>query len=325
MTLEGIDALYPPSSAAIKAAGKSFVIRYTRAATVAQLADDRAEGLATVLVFETSGVDFTGGNGQGQLDAQLAQKQVSALGVPTAPVYFAIDAGTSLLQDVNDYLQGCCAVLGKPRVGVYGSYGVVEAASGGSWCAWFWQTYAWSQGHLSAAAHLYQYQNSVGLGGATVDLDRTVASDVNFGQIRWAAPDPPAEVDMRFGIFEATVLAGPYKGQTGQFVSDGTVCRWIPPDYKDAAGNTISPLADITGSTGPWFNNGLPVETWPGGPVADLGAFAGVAADAVTAEMLGLPCLAPPSTATGLSAAQAQQLADLSAAVARIEAALKGA
>ena len=306
MTLEGLDALYPPSSAQIKAAGKSFVIRYTRNVTAAQLAEDRAAGLLTVLVFESSGVDFTGGNAQGQLDAQLARRQLSAVGLANQPVYFAIDAGTSLLQDVNLYLQGCCAVLGKPNVGVYGSYSVVTAALAGSWCAWFYQTYGWSAGQINPRAHLYQYLNAQTIDGFTVDLDRTLASDAEFGQIKW-------EDDM-LGIFVAKVVnavPGASVGEEAQFLANGVLFRWIVNGQQ---------LADITGGTGPWFNGGLPVPTWNGAsPVADPGAF-GTPADPVTAEMLGFA-----TSPGGMTAAQQQQLADVSAAVARIEAALKGA
>lgn len=132
------------------------------------------------------------------------------------------------------------------------------------------------------------------------------------------------EDGMRLGIFFATVVAGPDAGQTGQFLSNGMTFRWIPPDYKNAQGAAVSPLADITTETGPWFNNGLSVETWPGGPVADVTAF-GVPADPNTAAMLGLPYPYPPPSGGGLTAAEAQQLSDLAAAVARIEAALKTA
>ena len=306
MTLQGIDALYPPSSAQIKAAGKQFVVRYTRAVTATQLAADRAAGLATVLVFESSGVDFTGGAAQGQLDAQLAQKQLAGVGLKGRPVYFAIDAGTSLLQDVNAYLEGCCSVLGKPNVGVYGSYSVVTAALAGSWCTWFWQTYAWSNGQLNPQAHLYQYLNGQGLDGCTVDLDRTVVSDVNFGQIKW-------EDDM-LGIFVAKVVSavpGAAVGEEAQFLSNGVLFRWIVDGQQ---------LADITGGTGPWFNGGQPVPTWAGGqPVADPGAF-GSPSDTITAEMLGYGV-----PVGGMTSAQAQQLSDVADAVARIEAALKGA
>lgn len=196
MTLEGVDALNPPSGAALEAAGKRFICCYTRALTKAQIADFRAHGVDLVLIFESSGVDFTGGAPQGEMDAQTAEAQRKALGLPAAPIYFAIDTGNYNLQDVNAYLQGCASVIGKPRVGVYGSYGVVEAAYAGSWCEYRWQTYAWSNGAVSQAAHIFQYLNGQSLGGATVDLDRTVLSDVDFGQVKWGAA--PWEDEMLF-------------------------------------------------------------------------------------------------------------------------------
>ncbi len=322
MSQEGIDALNPPPSATIKAAGKSFVCRYLKNATRAQLAADRAAGIATVLIFESSGVDFTGLAAQGRLDATTAKAQCAALGVPGQPVYFAIDAGTNLLQDVNDYLSGCVEVLGLPLVGVYGSYDVVGAALAGRYCTYAWQTYAWSGGLLEPTCHLYQYDNGQSIDGYGVDLDRTVVSDVDFGQIKWGAA--PQEADVKLGIFEYRVVAGPYAGQIGQFLSNGMQYRWIPPDFTAPDGTKVSPLADITGSTGPWFNGGAPVETWGNGPVADLFAF-GLPLDPEAAEMTGQPYPYAVPAVGGLTAAQAQQLSDLAAAVERIEAALKGA
>ncbi len=322
MTLEGVDALDAPPSPEIAAAGKRFVCRYLKVATRAQLAADRAAGIDTVLIFESSGVDFTGLAAQGRLDATTAKAQCAALGVPGQPVYFAIDAGTTLLNEVNNYLSGCAEVLGLPLVGVYGSDLVVGAALAGRYCTYAWQTYAWSGGMLDPRVNLYQYLNGQSLAGYGVDLDRTVVSDVDFGQIKWGGA--PQEADVKLGIFEFKVVAGPYAGQIGQFLSNGMQFRWIPPDFVGADGSTVSPLTDITSSTGPWFNGGAPVETWGNGPVADLFAF-GLPLDPEAAEMTGQPYpYGAPAASGGLTAAQAQQLSDLAAAVARIETGLHG-
>ncbi len=321
MTLEGIDALNPPPSATIKAAGKSFVMRYTKDATRAELAADRAAGIETGLVFETTGTDFTGGWAQGAADAKLCQQQLASLGVPNAPAYFAIDQGTTDFAGVIAYFQGICATLGKPRVGAYGSDAVVTAVMNAGAATYFWQTYAWSSGMLNPKVHLYQYDNGQSIGGYGVDFTRTIASDVDFGQIKWGAPQ---EADVKLGIFEFKVVAGPYAGQIGQFLSNGMQFRWIPPDFTAPDGTVVSPLADITQSTGPWFNGGAPVETWGNGPVDDLFAF-GLPLDPQAAEMTGQPYPYAAPAVGGLTDAQAQQLADLAAAVGRIEAAFKGA
>lgn len=281
MTLEGIDALNPPSSAQIKAAGKSFVVRYTRNVTVAELMADRVAGLATVLVFETSGVDFTGLAAQGQLDAQLAQQQMSAVGVRDQPVYFAIDASTSLLVDVNDYLSGCAGVVGLQNTGVYGSYSVVSAALAGRYAAYAWQTYAWSNGQLDPNAHLYQYLNGQTLDGFTVDLDRTVVSDTDFGQIKWGSL--PLEDEMLFWAKDPSSAAC--------VLTNGAWAVGIPDDAT--------------------------LQAYQKAGVPNVGLS--------QAAFNALVPFAQTLSSGGLSAAQSQQLSDAAAAVARIEAAMKGA
>lgn len=193
MTLYGVDCLDRAPVSALAGAGKSFVCRYLKTLTVSEIAALRAAGISLVLIYESTGVDFTGGFGQGQYDGNEAKAQCQALGVSGQPVYFAIDADTSLLTEVNAYLKGACAALGKPLVGVYGDDAVVSAAMAGSWCTWFWQTYAWSSGMLNPKVHLYQYLNGQSLGAVPVDYDRTVLSETEYGQVKWA--DPP-EVDM---------------------------------------------------------------------------------------------------------------------------------
>ncbi len=282
MTLQGIDALNPPPSSAIKNAGKAFVVRYTKDCTAAELEADRAAGVLTVMVFESTGTDFSLGFPEGVLDAQLAQEQLAALGIPSAPVYFAIDQGTSDYSAVNAYLDGCASVLGLSRVGVYGDANVCTNARGHA--TYFWQTYAWSGGVAEGWVHLYQYLNGQTIDGYTVDLDKTVISDTEFGQVKYTEDDVLL-------IFEATVVAGEYKGQQAQFVSNGMFYRWIQ--------NTTQ-LGDISQVVGPVFNKG-PVQTWtPGQPVLDPGAF-GTPADAVTAAMLGLPFGAFPQYTLSLS------------------------
>lgn len=93
-----------------------------------------------------------------------------------------------------------------------------------------------------------------------------------------SAPPPPLEETRMLVVFTATVTAGQYKGVAAQFLADGIHFRWIENQQQ---------LNDIVTATGPAFNRG-PVQQWPGGPVADPGAF-GTPANQVTASMLGLP------------------------------------
>jgi hypothetical protein len=62
-------------------------------------------------------------------------------------------------------------VLGHDRTGVYGGIAVVDACAAARACTYFWQTSAWSGGRVSPAAHLYQHQYDVKVGGAEVDIN----------------------------------------------------------------------------------------------------------------------------------------------------------
>ena len=195
----------------------------TKGLTAAQLADYRANNLAVALVMETTTQRALGGviipdvddayaaslgiarpahitpDYAGAADAWYADTQVRALGFPAnQPVYFAVDFDANVGQrtitatdpdrrdELAAYLRGAAGSITLARVGVYGSFWVVEWAFANGLVTFGWQTYAWSGGRVSARAQLYQYRNAVTLAGTTLDLDRSQA--VNFGQ--WAPPLP---------------------------------------------------------------------------------------------------------------------------------------
>lgn len=138
-----------------------------------------AKGFVIVLNWEQAAGDMLKGYDKGHAHATEARDQAKALGAPeSAAIYFSCDVDTTSDAQraaVAQYLDACCDVLGKGRVGVYGEYDVIQAMLPDH-ATWGWQTYAWSKGQKPAKAHLYQYQNSVQLAGGDVDLNRTVKS-----------------------------------------------------------------------------------------------------------------------------------------------------
>lgn len=283
MTLQGIDALNPPPSGVIKSAGKAFVVRYTKDCTAAELEADRAAGVLTVMVFESTGTDFSLGFTEGVRDAQLAQEQLAALGIPSAPVYFAIDQGTSNYSAVNAYLDGCASVLGLSRTGVYGDANVCTNARGHA--TYFWQTYAWSGGVAEGWVHLYQYLNGQTIDGYTVDLDKTVVSDTEFGQVKWSTP-VGMEDDMLFWAKDPSSAAC--------VLTNGAWAVGIPSE-ADLIAYQKAGVPNI-GLSQSAFNALVPfTQTLPG------------------------------SATGGLTAAQAQVLENTAATVTRIEQSLRGA
>jgi hypothetical protein len=185
---EGVDYSYGrPGAAALVAAGKRFAMRYVpysgdngKGLGRAELADLLGHNIAVGLVLERGKASALLGRKAGVADANTAEDAVRSLGFPKdQPVYFAVDFDATKSQQaaIDAYLGGAASVLGVSRVGVYGSIDVVERCAENSSARWFWQTYAWSGGALSAKAHVYQYHNGQSINGAAVDFCRSLAAD----------------------------------------------------------------------------------------------------------------------------------------------------
>lgn len=194
---EGIDfSSARPGGAAIRAAGKTFVIRYLypdgqggKGLDGSEVADYRAHGLLIGTVFETSAARALAGFAAGAADAHTAAAQLAALGMAGTPVYFAVDFAATTAQNatIASYLDGAASVLGVDHIGLYAGFGPIDALVGVH-CKYGWQTYAWSGGRVSAKAHVYQYRNGQTLNGGAVDFCRNLQAD--------------------FGAFGGTSLAG---------------------------------------------------------------------------------------------------------------------
>jgi hypothetical protein len=200
---EGVDySAGRPSVAAMRQAGKTFVVRYVAAGahakeiTVDEAAFWRAAGIDVCIVYESTAARALEGTVAGAADARAARSDVIAAGGPSdgGVIYFAVDVDTTSTAQraaAVDYLIGAAGVLGWDQVGVYGEYELIDFVATHCDCRWYWQTYAWSHGQLHARAQLYQYRNGQTLGGVEVDLDRAYAA--NFGQWHY---QPTPEDDM---------------------------------------------------------------------------------------------------------------------------------
>jgi hypothetical protein len=197
--VDGVDIAWArPTTAQIKATGAHFVARYlspdsTKNITAAEVKDYAANGLAVVVVWEASAGRMLGGYAAGQADAHAAEVQRAAVGLPADQViYFAcdFDAQGSQYHTVNEYLRGVNDTIGLDRTGVYGGYYVIENVfSAPARARYGWQTVAWSNGHRSAHAAIYQ-DGSTLLGGIA---DRDTAETADYGQYpRPSASKPPA-------------------------------------------------------------------------------------------------------------------------------------
>lgn len=203
--MKGIDYSFArPGGAAIKADGNDFVLRYIpypgdqgKGLTADELADLRANGLAVGLVFESTGERHLSGFPGGQADAVVARQALTRLKFPdSTAVYFAVDfdAQPSQFGMIDDYQRGAQSILGIGRVGVYGSYAVVERCQQAGTAAWLWQTYAWSGGKRYQS-HLYQYRNDVTLNGGAVDLVASYGDEQGLWKVEDEHMTPEEKAD----------------------------------------------------------------------------------------------------------------------------------
>lgn len=256
MTIEGVDYSFArPSPQGLYNAGKRFAVRYGgpgsdgKQLTAGELAALRAAGLDVVANAEGSAGGYNDAD-TGRSWAASAEGAFRGLGMPAdRPIYFSADwdASASDMAGIDAALRGSAAVIGAARVGIYGSYDVIEHCRKAGTAAWFWQTYAWSAGRVSSANHLYQYKNGVTVGGGDCDLTRAMVAD--YGQWGYQEDDmTPAEFNALMhgyatstqGKADLAVAVGTFDPGTN---ADGTIKPGGVPNYGgDKATNpTIQP------------------------------------------------------------------------------------
>lgn len=235
--MKGLDYSFGrPGGAAIVDAGFEFVVRYVpyqgdggKGLTAGELEELRANGLAVGLVFESVAERHLDGRPAGIEDARRCAAAVAELGFPDdLPVYFAVDFDAQPNQQglINAYQLGAADVLGMERVGVYGSYGVVERCFAAATATWFWQTYAWSKGFISQRAHLYQYKNGQTLNGAAVDYNEA------FGERQglWRTEEDELNENDK-AILDKAAAAGDQMYQQVFGLEDGPAAGYIEDEH----------------------------------------------------------------------------------------------
>jgi hypothetical protein len=213
--MKGIDySSSRPDPKKVKALLYGFVVRYLfsplKGVTKAEAAAIRAAGLGLVVVYEEYAGRAKEGTASGKEDGKIALAFARAIGFPeTKPIYFAVDfqATTAQLPIVDLYLRGVASVIGAARVGVYGSYAVVEHCHDAGTAKYLWQTYAWSGGKVSPHAHLLQYLNGQVVAGASVDLNESRQFD--FGAWDPIVPQPVAQKPIVKPVVKPVVVVKP--------------------------------------------------------------------------------------------------------------------
>ena len=225
------------TAAAVKDAGIVAVGRYlgyknhtwSKTLTPDELKAIHAAGLSVILIWE-SDPTFAGyfSYARGLADAKEAVGEAAYLGAPKGTaIYYTVDfdAQASNMAAIIDYFHGVRDGIGEYLVGAYGSYVVMNALKSSAYPPdKYWQTYAWSSGQVFAG-NIYQYQNSVTIGGIPADRDK-----INAAPGAW--PEIGGEVTLDEGILiftgndfvTANYLAGTLGYNAAIFMrkSDGT-------------------------------------------------------------------------------------------------------
>lgn len=201
VAVEGIDASFAhPTVEQIEQAGAHWIARYFSAdpaknLTASEVDQYNAAHLAVVTVWETTTTRATAGRDAGAADADAAEQQRKEVGLPADHVHhFAVDEDTSWAA-VAEYFAGAASVLGQDRVGVYGSFQVIEGAHAAGY-HYLWQTSAWSNGEWSSFATIRQTGGTALSGQADVDQ----AEDADYGQSPRPSTQPAPEYQPFPGI-----------------------------------------------------------------------------------------------------------------------------
>lgn len=241
MALMGVDIAWAtPDASTIAATGAHFVARYfspdsSKNITADEVRDYPAHGLSIVVVYESTANRMLGGRAAGVSDAQMAESQRRAVGLPDDTViYFAcdFDAVGSQYSTVNDYMRGVNSVIGLNRSGFYGGYYTVEnVAAAPATASYFWQAEAWSNGHWSGHANIRQDGGTLLAGSA--DVDHSMTDD--FGQYpRPSAPVVPPAPPAQKPLFQTGdemaigYLPTGFGADKNGFLSDRTKAVIIP-------------------------------------------------------------------------------------------------
>lgn len=204
-----------PRIAKLVAAGIKLVARYlsntaAKNLTAREAAALHKAGIGVLLNWESSSGRPLGGAPNGRQDGKAAAALAERIGAPHGlTIYFSCDVDTDSQHwplIAAYYAAAGEALHGRYQVGVYGEADLIDYLHRQGVVTSEWQTYAWSNGELSANADLFQYLNGQELGGGAVDFDRIIHPD-KLGAW-WPEHTHPTEQHRRHPVDQYTVKAG---------------------------------------------------------------------------------------------------------------------
>lgn len=230
-------------------------------------------GLKIVSIWETNPTNvayFT--KDKGISDAKEASSYANTIEqTEGSAIYFAVDydAQPSDMASILNYFSGVRDGMDKSyKVGVYGSYSVLQTLFRYHAVDFYWQTTSWSRGNVADFIHILQYQHNTTLAGIQVDYNEFSNSAGSWSRIvSPAGPPQPAITtytvqpgDTLSGIaarFNTTVdeLVKINKIENPNIIYAGQILRLSikkspePAFYIIKAGDTLSQIALVFETT----------------------------------------------------------------------------
>lgn len=328
MTL-GADYSYArPGGAALKAAGVQAVGRYlatdSRGITAGEYADLTAHGIGLWLVYEGATQGMLGGFAQGVHDAQVAEQQIAAVGLPAgSTLYWAADydiaPGSSSVAPTEAYIDGWNTIIPAGRRGGYGGLWFLKYVHDKGKVERLWECGSTSFRHgVDPASVPLTFQQTT-LAPPVPGTDHNYIIDPAFASTGAAAP-VWKEKDMLY-IYSAN-RGGGVVGPTGFYPCSGEEATVALGTYGSPVGAPAGTFSDrqwdVARQTA--VNIGDQFAAAVAGKLANLDASA--IAKAVVAALPTGPTAAAPDTnaiAAAVEAAVSAQLAGLPAAVVKAE------
>lgn len=183
--IKGFDCsvrLTAEQAAKMRTQGYEYAIRYCVPDNPKSITKTEADallsaGLGIGLCWETYATRANSGAAGGLTDGKLAKEYAQSIGAPdTTVIYFAVDYDAREFDKIASYMIAAECAVRPYRLGVYGSYYVVEEMHRRGIGAAYWQCVAWSKGQWSEFADVQQREWGV---RAVVDIDINYADNMD--------------------------------------------------------------------------------------------------------------------------------------------------
>ena len=179
--IKGLDTAQPLSAEnarKLKELGYDFAVRYIvphtypKAINRDEMNNIFSAGMMVGFVWETTANRPKGGATAGLQDGKCAKELAESMGVShDAVIYFAVDFHPTHddMSKIAAYMVAAECAVRPYRMGIYGSYYVIEDMAANEIGRAYWQCVAWSNGKWSDHAHMQQREWNVKTGVVTVD------------------------------------------------------------------------------------------------------------------------------------------------------------